>query len=305
VFLLLTVYCVGTSALLEPAQIAVQSSPSFNSGQSASLNSPSFGAPSPSLLQQPMQQSMQQSMQQPMLQPMQPRPVVGNVAVNNPQTKSVMPSSGSTTITISEEQQAFVAKWAVRIYKHRLLVYNIISGQWNEINVQDSVLDVLWFEGQLFIVGKIGNYLSEKLPISGMGGVIVQSAMLTIADTYLTRGRIKAMFANTDVSTQVFAQRVANIFSDLSPVVVAKLYSQVNLEDREAMTLFTVKLAKEDVTVLTVIIYKVHADTVYVNAIYRCKPENINEHNGHLNIIVKLSMCQKDDDTKEFQWKHV
>ena len=129
--------------------------------------------------------------------------------------------------------------------------------------------------------------------------------MLTIADTYLTRGRIKAMFANTDVSTQVFAQRVANIFSELSPVVVAKLYSQVNLDDKEAMTLFTVKLPKEEVTIVTVIIYKVYADTVYVNAIYRCKPENLNEYNGQLNIIVKLSMCQKDSDTKEFQWKHV
>ncbi len=300
----LTVYCVGTSAILETAPTAVPSSTplnagqlaslnagqlaSLNAGQPASLNPPSLGAQSPSLLQQPMQ----------------PRPVVGNVAVNNPQTKSVIPSSGST-ITISEEQQAYMAKWAVRIYKHRLLVYNIISGQWNEINVQDSVLDVLWFEGQLFIVGKIGNYLSEKLPISGMGGAIVQSALLTIADTYLTRGRIKAMFANTDVSTQVFAQRVANIFSELSPVVVAKLYSQVNLDDREAMTLFTVKLPKEEVTIVTVIIYKVYADTVYVNAIYRCKPENLNEYNGQLNIIVKLSMCQKDSDTKEFQWKHL
>jgi hypothetical protein len=297
VFLLLTVYCVGTSATIEPTQTAVPSSTPFNAGQPASLNSPSFGAPNPSLLQQTMQQSMQQSMQ--------PRPVVGNVAVNNPQTKSLIPSSGSTTITISEEQQAYMAKWAVRIYKHRLLVYNIISGQWNEINVQDSVLDVLWFEGQLFIVGKIGNYLSEKLPISGMGGAIVQSALLTITDTYLTRGRVKAMFANTDVSTQVFAQRVANIFSELSSVVVAKLYSQVNLNDREAMTLFTVKLPKEEVTIVTVIIYKVYVDTVYVNAIYRCRPENLNEHNGQLNIIVQLSRCQKDNDTKEFQWKHI
>ena len=294
--LFLTVYCVGTSAIIEPAQTAGPISTPFNAGQPALMNPPSLGAQSPSLIQQPIQQ--------PMLQPMQPRPVVGNVAVNNPQTQSVIPSSGSTTITISEKQQAFVAKWAVRIYKHRLLVYNIISGQWNEINVQDSVLDVLWFEGQLFIVGKIGNYLSEKLPISGMGGAIVQSAMLTIADTYLTRGRIKAMFANTDVSTQVFAQRVANIFSELSPVVVAKLYSQVNLDDKEAMTLFTVKLPNEDVTIVSVIIYKVYADTVYVNAIYRCKPENLNQHNGQLNIIVKLSMCQKDSDTKEFQWKH-
>jgi hypothetical protein len=206
--------------------------------------------------------------------------------------------AGSMRIDLSSKHMAFFAGALVRGLKHRTLVFHVLTGQWSEIDGKTAVLDVLEFEAHLWIAQQISNYLSNNLPIQGMGNAFIQIGYLALAETYLTRQRLKGMIAGIDETEVSFANEVAQNFGFLGEVVVAKLAAQVNLKERGQSTPFVINGEVEETTRVTVFIFRVEGHVVYKVALFRCTPKYvfIREKKSHVFLELTSNTCQRESD---------
>ena len=240
---------------------------------------------------------------QPMASPMmaQPmRPMMQSGGVSNaiaPVKQDVLPD-GSMRIDLSAKQVAFVAGGVARIWKHRTLAYNVLTGKWSEIDGTTAVLDVLEFEVHLWIAQKISNYISSNLPIQGMGNAFVQLSYLALADAYLTRQRLKGLISGMDETKVSFANEVAENFDFLGNVVVAKLASQVNLKETGQVTTFVINGELQDPPTVTAFIFRIEGHVVYKVALFHCKPKHVFVRDKKTHVFLELANddCQRTSD---------
>ena len=214
-----------------------------------------------------------------------------------PVKQDVLPA-GSMRIDLSPKQVAFIAGGIARVWKHRTLVYNVLSGQWSEIDGTTVVLDVIEFEAHLWIAQKISDYVTKTLPIEGMGNVFVQLGYLALADTYLTRQRLKGLISGMDETKVSFANEVSENFSFLGDVVVAKLASQVNMKETGQMTTFVINREVENPPIVTAFIFRIEGHVVYKVALFNCIPKKalILDKKTHVFLELASDDCQRASD---------
>jgi hypothetical protein len=264
------------------------------------MASPMMAQPMTSpMMAQPMRPMMQSGgVDNAMAQPM--RPMMQSGGVSNaiaPVKQDVLPD-GSMRIDLSAKQVAFVAGGVARIWKHRTLAYNVLTGKWSEIDGTVAVLDVIEFEAHLWIAQKISNYISNHLPIQGMGNTFVQLGYLALADTYLTRQRLKGLISGIDETKVSFANEVADNFGFLGEVVVAKLASQVNIKETGQMTTFVINGEVQNPPMVTAFIFRIEGHVVYKVALFNCKPKKVFvlEKKTHVFLELASDDCQRTSD---------
>ena len=248
---------------------------------------------------QPMRPMMQSGgVDNAMAQPMRPMMQAAGASNALAPVKQEVLAPGAMRIDLSPKQVAFVAGGVARVWKHRTLVYNILSGQWSEIDGTTAVLDVIEFEVHLWIAGKVTDYVTTHLPVEGIGSVFVQLGYLALADTYLTRQRLKGLISGMDETKVSFANEVADNFGFLGEVVVAKLASQVNMKETGQMTTFVINGEVQNPPMVTAFIFRIEGHVVYKVALFNCKPKKafIIDRKTHVFLELASDDCQRASD---------
>ena len=231
---------------------------------------------------------------------MQSMPTIQGKEMNIPNAlaKQEALSPGSLRIDLAPSDVKYIAGGIVRAFKHRTLIYNVLSGQWSEIDGQKAILDVIEFEVHLWIAKQLSEYLSKNLPIQGMGNVFVQLGYMAIAENYLTRQRLKGMISMMDETKVSFADEVAKNFDFLGEVVVAKLATQVNLKEVGQTTTFVLNKVVKDTEQVTAFIFRIEGNVVYKVAILNCKPKHVFVHERKTHFLLELAneTCKRVSD---------
>jgi len=220
-----------------------------------------------------------------------------SIPANAVAKQEVIPN-GNMRIDLTPNHLSFIAGGTIRAFKHRTLIYNLLSGQWSEIDGRKAVMDVVEFEVHLWIASKISNYLSKNLPIQGMGGAVVQLGYMAFAENYLTRQRLKGMISMIDETKVSFADEVAENFDFLGKVVVAKLVTQVNLNEKGQTTTFVLNKEVKNTEMVTAFIFRIEGNVVYKVAIFTCKPKHTFVHEKKTHFLLELAddTCKRTSD---------
>jgi hypothetical protein len=256
---------------------------------SATLPQDGNRLPIPAVQQAP---SVAQTNMPPLMQTINP-----SIPANAVAKQEVIPN-GNMRIDLTPNHLSFIAGGTIRAFKHRTLIYNLLSGQWSEIDGRKAVMDVVEFEVHLWIAKQISNYLSKHLPIQGMGGAVVQLGYMAFAETYLTRQRLKGMISMIDETKVSFADEVAENFDFLGKVVVAKLVTQVNLNEKGQTTTFVLNKEVKNTEMVTAFIFRIEGNVVYKVAIFTCKPKHTFVHEKKTHFLLELAddTCKRTSD---------
>ena len=216
----------------------------------------------------------------------------------NAVAKQEVLQSGSLRIDLTPNHLRYIVGGTVRAFKHRTLIYNVLTGQWSEIDGQKVILDVIEFEIHLWIAKHVSEYLSKNLPIQGMGNIFIQLSYMTFAENYLTRQRLKGMISMIDETKVSFADEVAKNFDFLGQIVVAKLVTQVNLKEVGQTTTFVLNKEVQNAEIVTAFIFRIEGNVVYKVAIYNCRPKHVfvYERKTHLLLELANETCKRSSD---------